>query len=97
MGNYYGIFEKGKLAAIAGERLKPDGFTEVSAICTHPDFQGKGYASRLTEHVARQIQEEGHTPFLHVKQDNKRAIEVYRRIGFEVAADVYFAVFKRPE
>ncbi|MCU0404071.1 MAG: GNAT family N-acetyltransferase [Chitinophagaceae bacterium] len=97
MGKYFGIFEKGKLAAMAGERLKPEGYTEVSAICTHPDFLGKGYATRLTEYVARQIQDEGLTPFLHVKQDNQRAIDVYKRIGFDVAADVYFAVFKRLE
>ena len=94
-GTYYGIFEKGKLAAMAGERLKLNGYTEVSAICTHPSAAGKGYASKLTTHVARQIQEEGNTPFLHVKQDNKRAIEVYKRIGFDVVSDVYFAVFRK--
>ena len=95
MGDYYGIVLNGQLAAMAGERLKPEGFSEVSAICNHPEHLGRGYASLLTAHVTRKIQEEGAIPFLHVKQDNDRAIQVYQRIGFDVAANVHFAVFKR--
>lgn len=95
LGNYYGIFQNGHLAAMAGERLKPSGFTEISAICTHPDQTGKGYASALTSYVARQIIAEGNTPFLHVKKDNLRAISVYQRAGFEVRKEMYFTIFTK--
>ena len=95
MGHYYGIYENGQLAAMAGERLRMPGFTEISAICTHPIFLGKGYASLLTAYVARQIFDEGSRPILHVRTDNLRAIGVYQRVGFEVRTDVFFAIFRK--
>ena len=94
-GNYVGIFNNNKLIAMAGERLKVNGYTEVSAICTHPDFMGKGYASILLSNISEQIIIEGNVPFLHVRQDNSRAIAVYKKLGFQIRADIYFAIFKR--
>ncbi len=95
MGRYYGVFDNGVLVSMAGERLRLDGFTEISAICTDPEHLGKGYASVLTSQVAQTILAEGNIPFLHVKTDNVRAIEVYRRVGFEIRTEVYFAIFRR--
>lgn len=94
-GNYLGIFSNDELVAMAGERLKVNGYTEVSAICTKPAYLGKGYASCLSYKVSEQIIQEGSTPFLHVRADNIRAIEVYKKIGFLIRTGVYFAVFKK--
>ena len=82
MGTYIGIRHDGKLVAMAGERLHLPGLTEVSAVCTHPDHTGRGYAASLMTELMNQIRERGETPFLHVRADNARAIELYRRLGF---------------
>jgi RimJ/RimL family protein N-acetyltransferase len=95
LGTYYGIFESGRLVAMAGERLKIPGHSEVSAICTDPSAAGKGYASHLTSLVCAGILAAGDKPFLHVRADNAQAIRVYRRLGFEISADVHFAIFKK--
>jgi len=94
-GNYYGIRVGGKLAAMAGERLKVPGYTEVSAVCTHPDHTGKGYAAALMKKVMKGIQERGEIPFLHVRGDNARAIDIYRRLGFEDRVLRHFAVLRK--
>ena len=95
LGFYVGIREEGKLVAMAGERLKVPGFTEISAVCTHPDHLGKGYASVLMAEVMKQIHERGETPFLHVRSDNARAIALYERLGFRKRWEGYFAVLKK--
>jgi ribosomal protein S18 acetylase RimI-like enzyme len=82
LGNYIGIRRNGALAAMAGERLRVPGYTEVSAVCTHPDYTGQGLAAGLMGVLVEQIRGRGETPFLHVRQDNERAIELYRRLGF---------------
>ncbi|MEZ0181840.1 GNAT family N-acetyltransferase [Flavobacterium oncorhynchi] len=82
LGNYYGIFSSGKLISIAGERMKMNNFTEVSAIITHPDHTGKGYAKQLTSHVVNNIFDEGKIPFLHVVETNLGAIKLYEKLGF---------------
>lgn len=82
LGNYYGIRQEGKLVAIAGERVRLEGFTEVSAICTDPAYTGRGYAQQLTAHVCRVNLERGITPFLHVLETNLRAIRIYEYLGF---------------
>ncbi|MDQ1164732.1 GNAT family N-acetyltransferase [Flavobacterium sp. SORGH_AS_0622] len=82
LGNYYGIFVDQKLVAVAGERMKMNDFTEVSAIITHPDYTGKGYAKQLTAYVANQIFTENKTPFLHVVESNIGAIKLYEKLGF---------------
>ncbi|SEO92656.1 FR47-like protein [Flavobacterium sp. CF108] len=82
LGNYYGIFNNGKLVSIAGERMKMNNFTEVSAIITHPDHTGKGYAKQLTSHVVNNIFDEGKIPFLHVVESNTGAVKLYEKLGF---------------
>jgi ribosomal protein S18 acetylase RimI-like enzyme len=95
LGYYVGIRDNGKLVAMAGERLKVPGFTEVSAVCTHPDHLGKGYAAALMSAVMRGIRERGETSFLHVRADNARAISIYERLGFRTAWEGHFAVLRR--
>ncbi|WP_129776428.1 GNAT family N-acetyltransferase [Peristeroidobacter soli] len=82
MGEYFAIRQERKFAAMAGERMKVSGYEEISAVCTHPDFTGRGYAARLINHlVARQL-ERGIVPFLHVNETNARARALYARLGF---------------
>lgn len=95
LGYYVGIYVDGKLAAMAGERLKVPGFTEVSAVCTHPDHLGKGFAARLMSEVMRRIRERGEVPFLHVRGDNARAIALYERLGFRIRWEGHFAVLRK--
>lgn len=83
LGTYLGIRDGGRLVAMAGERLRMPGFTEVSAVCTHPEFQGRGMARRLISAIVRGITERGDTPFLHVARENTRAIRVYEELGFK--------------
>lgn len=94
-GNYYGVFDGDRLIAMAGERLHLNDYSEISAVCTHPDYAGKGYAAFLVSMIAEQIMQQGKTPFLHVKWDNQRAIKMYERLGFVKRTDMYFGVFKR--
>jgi len=90
MGNYYGAFENGQLIAMAGERMAANSdeqvteYREISAVCTHPDFQGRGLASKLVSLLLRQELERGEKPFLHVGGQNKVAIAVYERLGFKI-------------
>jgi ribosomal protein S18 acetylase RimI-like enzyme len=95
LGTYLGIRDNGMLVAMAGERLKVPGFTEVSAVCTHPDHLGKGYAGLLMLEVMRGIRERGETPFLHLREDNTRALELYKRLGFRIRKSGHFAVLRR--
>jgi len=83
MGAYFGIREGSRFAAMSGERMKVHGFEEISAVCTHPDFTGRGYAARLVSYLARNMIERGVTPFLHVNETNQRARSLYERVGFE--------------
>ena len=82
MGSYYGIYRGSRLAAMAGERMRLDGYQELSAVCTHPDYTGRGYAQRLLGVLCNSAFDRGFTPFLHVYADNTRAIGVYRRLSF---------------
>ena len=93
-GNYYGIFEKGDLVAMAGERLHLPNFTEISAVCTHPSHLGKGYAGQLIHHISKQIRQSGKQAFLHVRKYNDRAISLYQGLGFEIRKEIYFAAIK---
>lgn len=90
LGDYFGIFKNGKLIAAAGERMKMNRFTEVSAIVTHPDHTGKGYAGQLTAHVVNKIFDEGKLPFLHVVNTNQRAIALYEKLGFITRRNISF-------
>lgn len=94
LGTYLGIRDNGKLVAMAGERLKVPGYTEVSAVCTRPEHVSKGYARILMSEVMRGIRERGETPLLHVRQDNERAIALYERLGFVKRLWGHFAVIR---
>jgi ribosomal protein S18 acetylase RimI-like enzyme len=93
LGSYFGIREAGSLVAMAGERLHLTGFTEVSAVCTHPDFRGRGYSSALMSAVIAGIMRRGETPFLHAKTDNP-AVGLYKKLGFQVRSQLHLAVVK---
>ncbi len=82
LGSFVGVRQNGRLAAMAGERMRLKGFTEVSGVCTHPDHRGKGYGEALSRLVASRILERGETPFLHAFAHNEDAINLYRRMGF---------------
>ena len=94
-GSYYGIFENEKLVAMTGQRLHVENYTEISAVCTHPDHTGKGYANTLMQHQLQLIGQQGQQPFLHVRDDNQRAIELYQRLGFIISRPMNFYFMKR--
>jgi predicted GNAT family acetyltransferase len=95
MGRFLGIRQGGRLAAMAGERLHCNGFTEVSGVCTHPDFRGRGYAATLMRAVGANIAARGETPFLHVYPSNLTAIAMYERLGFTPRREVQYCVWGR--
>lgn len=95
LGEYFGFFEGQRLVAMAGERMRFPGFTEVSGVCTHPDFRGQGFARRLSAAVVAAIQRRGERAFLHAWATNAPAITLYRSLGFEVRAEVNVAVLAR--
>jgi ribosomal protein S18 acetylase RimI-like enzyme len=94
-GHYHGIFENDRLAAMTGQRLHVDDHTEISAVCTHPDFLGKGYAAALMRHQAKFILSQNQIPYLHVRADNGRAIALYERLGFKENRVMNFYFMKR--
>jgi ribosomal protein S18 acetylase RimI-like enzyme len=94
LGSYYGIHDSGSLVAMAGERLRLTGFTEVSAVCTHPHFRGRGYGNALMSVVISGIMNRDETPFLHVKTDNP-ALALYKKLGFQIRAQLHLAVIQQ--
>jgi predicted GNAT family acetyltransferase len=88
LGDYFGIRIGGKLVATAGERLSMDGFIELSAVCTLPEFTGKGYAQLLIRHVCEGIFKKGSIPILHVLESNERAIKLYEMFNFKKRMDL---------
>jgi GNAT superfamily N-acetyltransferase len=95
LGDFYGIREQGKLVAMTGERMRVPGFTEVSAVCTHPDHLGKGYAAALMTRVIKGIRGRGETPILHALEENHRAIGLYERLGFTRRITLNLMVLRR--
>ncbi|HWW19724.1 MAG TPA: GNAT family N-acetyltransferase [Steroidobacteraceae bacterium] len=95
MGTFRGIRVAGRLAAMAGERFRFPGYTEVSGVCTHPDFRGRGLARCLSAVVATHIESRGERPFLHAWKSNQAAISLYQSLGFELRAEVDVAVLER--
>jgi len=93
--NYFGIFIEGRLAAMTGQRMHPMPYMEVSAVCTHPDFRGRGYAKALMLHVMKIILDNSFTPFLHVLSNNSNAIELYKTIGFRTRKEIFVDVIRR--
>jgi ribosomal protein S18 acetylase RimI-like enzyme len=96
LGGFLGIRVDGRLAAMAGQRLSPAGFSEVSAVCTHPDFRGRGYARALVAAVTRNIDLEGRLPFLTSFEANTGAIRIYQQVGFILRRTFQLAVLKPP-
>jgi predicted GNAT family acetyltransferase len=94
LGDFVGIRENGKLIAMAGERMRVPGFTEISAVCTHPDARGRGLAAKLMRVVAAKIVARGEQLFLHVYPHNKSAIAVYQKLGFRHRTDVRLTVLR---
>jgi predicted GNAT family acetyltransferase len=95
MGTFIGVRIGGRLAAMAGTRMRLPGFTEVSGVCTHPDFRGRGLARALSSAVAAMITARGEQPFLHAWKDNAAAISLYESLGFSHRTDVHVAELRR--
>lgn len=96
LGDFIGVKMDGRLVAMAGERMKPDGFTEVSGVCTHPDFRGRGYAGALMRIVTQRILERGEQAFLHAYAANTATIALYETLGFRVRTTVTYTVLDGP-
>ncbi len=95
-GGYLGIRRDGALVAMAGERLRPPGWVEVSAVATHPDHRGQGLAGALVRRVVARALSRGERPFLHASADNTGAIRLYRELGFSVRRETRFVVARAP-
>ena len=96
MGRYVGIYDGNVLAAMACERIHFDGHREISAVCAHPDYTGRGYARRLIATLTNAILDGGELPFLHFSHDNTRAKSLYERIGFSFRTDIPLLVVTHP-
>lgn len=96
MGGFVGVRDGTRLAAMAGERMRFAGHTEISGVCTHPDCRGRGLARGLSAAVTQRIQQRGELPFLHAWKGNEAAIRLYESLGFVHRSDVHVAVLERP-
>ena len=92
---FIGLRIDGRLAAMAGKRMRFPGFVEVSGVCTHPDYRGRGLARLLSAEVAADIQRRGERPFLHAWTTNTAAITLYESLGFEIRTAVNVSVLQR--
>lgn len=95
LGRFFGIRVDGHLAAMTGERMTPGNYTEMTAVCVHPDFRGRRYAQALLAHVSRQIVARGEIPFLHVFSENAPAIALYKRQGMTSRRRLHVTVLGR--
>jgi predicted GNAT family acetyltransferase len=95
LGIFLGIKVDGQLVAMAGERMKPADYTEITAVCVHPDHRGRGYGQTLLGAVARQISARGEIPFLHVFTSNTSAIALYQRQGMKIRRRLHVTVLQK--
>lgn len=95
MGAYLGIREGGRLVAMSGERMRCDGFTEISAVCTHPEVRGRGLARILVTTLVQAVTARGEVPFLHVLEENTAAIALYRELGFSKRQTLQYTILRR--
>lgn len=94
LGDFVGVRAGGRLIAMAGERLRAPGMTEVSGVCTLPEHRGRGYAAGLMHHVAAKIRDRGETPFLHAYASNTGAIGLYETLGYRIRRKVLVTVLE---
>ena len=94
-GNYEGIFKNGELVAMTGQRMHPFEYIEVSAVCTHPEHTGHGYATNLILRQVENILAQSAIPFLHVKQENTNAIKLYHALGFSARKEMFIYGIKK--
>ncbi len=97
LGRYFGIYQDGQLAAMIGERMGMTGYQEISAICTHPAYTGRGYARRLLGWLSNDNLDGGRTPFLHASHENLRAKRVYEQCGYAYRPDIAFWSLRRAQ
>ena len=97
LGTFLGIRVDGQLVAMAGERMKPAQYTEITAVCVHPSHRGRGYGQMLLSAISRQIVSRGKIPFLHVFTSNHSAIALYRRQGMEIRRRLHVTVLKKED
>ena len=90
LGSYYGIYNDNRLVAVTGERMKMNEYTEVSAVVTHPEYLGKGYAKQLVTFTSNKIFKEGKVPYLHVAESNTGAIKLYEKLGYLKRREISF-------
>jgi ribosomal protein S18 acetylase RimI-like enzyme len=95
LGRYIGIRRQGTLVAMAGERMRLDGFTEISAVCVEPAYRGHGFAAELVRSLASSIAAQSEIPFLHVFSSNHAAIALYRKLGFTLRRRMHLAVLTK--
>jgi ribosomal protein S18 acetylase RimI-like enzyme len=96
LGTYLGIRRGGALVAMAGERMRPPGWSEISAVCTDPAYQGMGLAGRMVRAIGAVIRERGDVPFLHTAADNDTALRLYEHLGFVLRGHLQFVVVCTP-
>jgi ribosomal protein S18 acetylase RimI-like enzyme len=94
-GHYYGVFHGDKLVAMAGQRMHVFEYTEISAVCTHPDYLGRGYAKQLLLSHIHRMRAAGNIPILHVRTTNERAFKVYENVGFRSRTNIWFNILQK--
>jgi predicted GNAT family acetyltransferase len=96
LGTFWGVRDEGRLVAMAGQRMRQPGFAELSGLCTHPDFQGRGLGKLLFRFVAGEISARGETVYLHTYASNRPAIALYEAMGFKLRTELNLAAVTRP-
>jgi ribosomal protein S18 acetylase RimI-like enzyme len=97
LGSFQGVFDGGRLVAMAGERLRLDRYIEIASVCTHPDYRGRSYAKAVVSALMQEIAGAGCTPFLGVDDGNTAAIRLYEGLGFTYRTTFYLSFVKRAD
>lgn len=95
LGGFWGVRREGRLIAMAGERMRQEGFSEISAICTDPAYRGRGLGKALTTHVRDRIIARGDHPYLHAFTTNTAAVALYEKLGFKKRTTLFPKVFEK--